>query len=361
MNECANCLVFQWEQPDVGDLQKCTRCKVLQYCSKDCQKEHWMLVHKGQCKHLAKTKALYGSLDALSKNSCGPNETLLMLVWKTLVKIKSTDLFSDTRVRIPIIQLEEETTKSRAWIEVQKKVCPATTGLALLGTQQFEQTKQMFEMNVESMLLWSTLHLLWGRIYNYNTYLRVRCLKEPKSAELVEFWSELEDDVGLFPIRVAELTEAFSGTQFPTFTELLKIWCGGSLVQNCSFCKAAVTVAAVGGEVLGAFRGLGPPGIILLPYMSPIIYCGGSKCTTQVDVKREAWNKFTLAVNASYNKLSENKCDHCFKLANEVHRCSKCLTKNYCSRDCQQKDWEEKHQELCNSAADKRKMKGGEV
>ena len=81
-----------------------------------------------------------------------------------------------------------------------------------------------------------------------------------------------------------------------------------------------MTVAAVGGEVLGAFRGLGPPGIILLPYLSPIIYCVGSKCTTQVDAKREAWNKFALAVNASYNKLSENKCDYCFKLANEVHR-----------------------------------------
>ena len=63
MMECANCIVFQWEQPAVGNLQKCSRCKVLQYCSKDCQKEHWMLVHKEQCKQLAKTKAVYRSLD----------------------------------------------------------------------------------------------------------------------------------------------------------------------------------------------------------------------------------------------------------------------------------------------------------
>ena len=40
-------------------------------------------------------------------------------------------------------------------------------------------------------------------------------------------------------------------------------------------------------------------------------------------------------------------------------RCGKCLTKNWCSRDCQLKDWEEKHQEFCNSAADERKVKGG--
>ena len=60
MNECANCLLFQWEQPDIGDLQKCTRCKVLQYCSKECQKEHWMLVHKSQCKKFAEIKNFEG-------------------------------------------------------------------------------------------------------------------------------------------------------------------------------------------------------------------------------------------------------------------------------------------------------------
>ena len=136
-----------------------------------------MLVHKGQCKQLAKTKAVYGSLDY----SNGPNETLLMLVWRILVKIKSTDLFSNTRVRTLVMQLEEETMKSKAWIEFQKKICRVTTGLVQLGTQQYENTKQMFEMDVESVDLWSTLHLLWGRIYNYNTYLRVRRLKEPKS------------------------------------------------------------------------------------------------------------------------------------------------------------------------------------
>ena len=40
-------------------------------------------------------------------------------------------------------------------------------------------------------------------------------------------------------------------------------------------------------------------------------------------------------------------------------RCGKCLTKHWCSRDCQLKDWEEKHQEFCNNAADERKVKGG--
>ena len=40
-------------------------------------------------------------------------------------------------------------------------------------------------------------------------------------------------------------------------------------------------------------------------------------------------------------------------------RCGKCLTKHWCSQDCQLKDWEEKHQEFCNKSADERKVKGG--
>ena len=40
-------------------------------------------------------------------------------------------------------------------------------------------------------------------------------------------------------------------------------------------------------------------------------------------------------------------------------RCGKCLTKHYCSKECQAKDWEEKHRKLCQVGADERKVKGG--
>ena len=42
-----------------------------------------------------------------------------------------------------------------------------------------------------------------------------------------------------------------------------------------------------------------------------------------------------------------------------LYRCSKCLTKSYCSRECLLKDWEEKHEEFCEEDADERKVKGG--
>ena len=40
-------------------------------------------------------------------------------------------------------------------------------------------------------------------------------------------------------------------------------------------------------------------------------------------------------------------------------RCGKCYTKNYCSKECQAQDWEEKHQRFCSKEAHKRKVKGG--
>ena len=65
---CANCLVYNWKQPEPAILKKCTRCKmvqyftiititiaiaitititrckVVQYCGKACQQEHWVKV-----------------------------------------------------------------------------------------------------------------------------------------------------------------------------------------------------------------------------------------------------------------------------------------------------------------------------
>ena len=46
LRECANCLIFNYRSEE-GLLQQCSRCKVTVYCDKQCQEEHWHLVHKG--------------------------------------------------------------------------------------------------------------------------------------------------------------------------------------------------------------------------------------------------------------------------------------------------------------------------
>ena len=55
MNEggrtCANCENYAWTQPsDLSKLLTCSKCKFISYCSKKCQLEHWVKVHKQHCK-----------------------------------------------------------------------------------------------------------------------------------------------------------------------------------------------------------------------------------------------------------------------------------------------------------------------
>ena len=53
---CANCRLHGWKQlEDTRQLQRCKNCKVVQYCGKDCQREHWKKVHKEQCDHFVKS------------------------------------------------------------------------------------------------------------------------------------------------------------------------------------------------------------------------------------------------------------------------------------------------------------------
>ena len=63
MNFCSNCTVFGWVELDPNKLKKCTKCKVPQYCSKSCKREHWRLVHKQQCQEIAAVGKLGKLLD----------------------------------------------------------------------------------------------------------------------------------------------------------------------------------------------------------------------------------------------------------------------------------------------------------
>merc|ERR1719234_676192 len=88
-------------------------------------------------------------------------------------------------------------------------------------------------------------------------------------------------------------------------------------------------------------------------------HCGDMTCVEEIFAKRKAYDRWWAGLFATCEKLRPNKCDNCFKLAEEVHRCGKCLTKSYCSKACQLKDWEEKHQKLCKIDAEEWKVKGG--
>ena len=56
---CINCYYNAWNQPeDRTTIQQCAKCKLVTYCSKQCQEEHWHYIHKEQCKFISKKKVL---------------------------------------------------------------------------------------------------------------------------------------------------------------------------------------------------------------------------------------------------------------------------------------------------------------
>ena len=50
-------------------------------------------------------------------------------------------------------------------------------------------------------------------------------------------------------------------------------------------------------------------------------------------------------------------CDNCFKVGRKGHRCSKCLTKIYCTKECQREDFKV-HNKVCRVEEVERKKKG---
>ena len=151
------------------------------------------------------------------------------------------------------------------------------------------------------------------------TVVEMSELKQPREAVPEEFWKNLdEDQIEVFTSRLEALVKAFERPQFPSFEELLEIYCGGSLVQACSFCFSFFSVAAVCGEVEGYKSNM--PLVIILPCLPPLFSCGATSCNQQMGIKEKAWVKWFVAVTTTYGKLTRTRCDSCFKLASQVHR-----------------------------------------
>ena len=333
-NKCANCLVFGWEQVKPESLQKCGRCKVLQYCSKECQAEHWALVHKVHCQKMAWARQSDESVGIFSQDPFPDpevgvqSETTLVLVdiiQKVLVRLKSSNPAAFLHIdQLP--KLEAIMEMNRMWCYANRKVFPEQLKAAHDVNEGgnspdhplFRGTCKIQLNNEASQNIWSSLHLVWGRLIDWEQTVSMSSLKDPRQAMPLDAWEDfIEEDVGLFSVRLKELLIVFN-SKFISFKELLKAWCGGSLVQHCSFCDTTMTVEAVYGEVKGCKRSVAA--VSLRPNMTPMHCCGAPACEEEMNSKVKAWWKWRVAVSLAHNKLLGNSCNFCFKLSEEVHR-----------------------------------------
>ena len=168
-----------------------------------------------------------------------------------------------------------------------------------------DQTRCIVDGDLFEQDLWVTLHLVLGRLIYNRFAAQANCMKSPREAVPEELWLYVRQEVGLFPSRVNQLIKALSGTQFPSFQELLEIFCGGSLLQACSACNTIMTVAAVLGEAKGSFSGT--PSVGLMPYMPPLFYCGAIACVGKIEDKRGAVYKWMRGCGATYVKLKPTR------------------------------------------------------
>ena len=323
-NECTNCKVFNWEQPDPATLRQCGKCNVVQYCDEHCQKENWMMVHKKQCKVVAFVKD-NGSDDLPAVKA--PDDTveiLKSLMQKTIFKLLSSSTLTDPRVHDSLTQLWEDMCEDAELTWCAKRAFPKE-----LATSVYDDFSELYENTMQIPLggmrsadqdLWSTLHLVWGRMIICRVVAELNSLKDPQEALPKELWTGLQEEIGVFPGRVAEVIQAFSGDGVPSFKELLQIICGGTLVQKCSFCDTSMAVTAVYGEVAWTSRYQPSSTVALLPYMASTFCCGHGNCEAEMADKIVAYQKWKYGVFETFDELYSSQCDYCFKLSEKVHR-----------------------------------------
>ena len=138
-----------------------------------------------------------------------------------------------------------------------------------------------------------------------------------------EVWKGLEEDVGVFPSRLEEMTKAFEGTDFPSFKDLLKIICGGRLEQDCTFCASKTRIEDVWSR-RGRKQRSDVPCVALPLYRTPMVACKEKSCREQMRNILDLDVPWAAALSATYAKLLPNQCDFCFKRSEKVHRFVKC-------------------------------------
>jgi len=413
VKKCVNCYHYNWKQPDDPySLHRCPICNILLYCSKECQKEHWEKVHKYHCKYLS-GRSVQSDIShepsvcryCLKEAKVGERKMRstnhhLGCPWNMSNVVGN---INDVCVRVGELsfpspfQLGEITGNYECKVEhtvviVQRLLCKLYT--VYEAPHSDCAIKKLIYMRC---LLRSYYVFVPAKALEKNTIL---CCKIPKfdavksevfidiqkvGSYMIDINAEdtlkiidialflfqfighigvddavpvcLEDQFAISADRLMEMWGqclALLETDKWTYQKLIDIVCTGVTKLKCFGCCREVIkprhilwlkdkIRSYDTYLKNVYgMSLGPSVIVCTPYPRLAFICGADACITKFDKPGKSID------------FDPIMCDNCFKVARSCLRCSRCLTKLYCSKACQREDWSV-HKKICVINA--RKMK----
>ena len=302
----------------VNGQKKFLVSKVVEYCGKLCQEEHWVKVHKAHCKKLSRARGstLQSHHPFPMGGLPGDNtEALVLIIQQILAKMRQDKNVAFQCFSRQLNLLEERMSLNREEIWLSRKVFPSElprVDIVTLSDVQIEtRNKVPRDAKTAGADIWSSLHLVWRILDDLDTALIVLSFKNPRTAAPEELWNGLETDCNMFIAAVSSIVEACKN-KIPLFAELLRKFCGGSLKQSCTFCNKRMTVEAICGDVKGSK--FGTPEVVLRPYTAMLFNCASPDCDKKMQDWINRWNKWQVAALAGHVKHKATRCNFCFKL-----------------------------------------------
>ena len=373
-DSCANCNLFGWEQPDSRrgqTLKRCTGCRKIYYCSKDCQEEHWRKVHRRHCKFFAWQEGPEGTV-VHNKETC-MYCTMQEAAGMEVFKEKSPNYiclfdptnpwaksFLELQLRYPLplaeiphnradriidllqrLLLKIKMTKQSVFRLYPREVDAIAAELSHLKMSIFVDgvtfpRSYHFPVSLTKIKTLLSLEYLRnllpsGRYQMWHTFLMVfDMLYCVRTIELDGMIKNPEKSLPKDPRRMSHMVRRDSYIRFVdqildvleqrvvSQKDLAAVVCEGELQRICCGCNKGITVKGIS---TAGVRIKGVPAVMFQTGQNNLFSCGAKACEDLMTVRPEvdAWH---FAVWATANKLRETRCDNCFLLApiKEVHR-----------------------------------------
>jgi len=420
---CANCSIYDWPQvSDKSKLMRCSRCKFISYCSKECQQEHWVKVHSQHCKYMSKQNEMpMTKHDPATCPGCRRQAEVGLLEmsqddnpclgcpWSFffvphMIKPDARNeglMFSSVPLPFPLGEISgqflnkaEHTTSILHHLLHKLKLTKHPAWTIHPGTSDQLETwvsrirlciwltcvngipndlENSIPSEVKSMLdnlrgLADDIDKMLGLVkFRDQTVLRLwdtfKLLLNLLNQQLKDVTRRNAIRIGIPDMHPDDLKHMVSPTLYSDAWSKVLDSMSGNLVPFTDLLKILC-----GGDLrqncYGCSKGFFVSHLHNCRIGVPFIHYSFIKAYVCGDpVCFEKANALDAKVYAMCKKIScaavENICHNCFQVSSSsVHRCTGCKTKYYCGVECRNEDWTKVHRLLCKKDQE-RKMKGG--